>query len=265
MNKLNKFIMNFKVKDKQLAFWWLGGASIVVKNSSSTILYIDPYLSDAGYEILAPLKNIPGKWKRMIEIPIKPNEVTTNLVICTHDHIDHYDPFTIPEIDKKSKPIFIGPDSCHYKLREQKIDEDRIVVLNPEDKKEVSEYKFEAFAADHTPDCIGFILSCDGIRSCIIPEAKYSNNLKDRIVSYKPVDLLFIGANEKFGAITPEEGARITCELEPKVAIPIHYGLFKETHLDPINYVEALKKKCKENDIRTEIMIFKIPPFIYKK
>ena len=265
INKLVKSIINLKVGKNKLAFYWLGGSTIVVKNNEGRILYIDPCFSDAAHEIISPIKSIPGQWKRMIEIPIEAREVIADLVLCTHDHTDHYDPFTIPGIDKKSKPIFIGPVSCHYKLREQKIDEKRIAELNSGDKQEICGYEFEAFAADHTPDCIGFILSYDGIKSCIIPEAKYSKSLKDRIISFKPVDLLFIGANGKLGAVTPEEGASITCELEPTVAIPVHYGLYKETHQDPKTFLKAVRSKCGYKDIKIEIMNFKEPPFIYEK
>ena len=76
---------------------------------------------------------------------------------------------------------------------------------------------------------------------------------------------MFIGANGKYGVITPEEGAKITCELQPSVAIPIHYGLYAETHEDPQTFVDAVKKICSKKNIETRIMDFKAPPFIYKK
>ncbi|MDD5658462.1 MAG: MBL fold metallo-hydrolase [Actinomycetota bacterium] len=265
MNKLNDAIVNLKVEKNQIAFYFFGGSTIAIKNHEGTILYVDPCFSNSANEILSPLDYIKTDWKRLIEIPIEPEDVTADLVVCTHDHLDHYDVYTIPGIDKQSKPIFIGPSSCHYKLREQKIDEKRIVVLNPGNKKVVKGYEIEAFAADHTPDCIGFVLTYDGIRSCIIPEAKYSDTLKDRIISLKPVDLLFIGANEKYGAITPEEGAGIVCGLEPNIAIPVHYGLYAETHLDPQTFVDAVKETCGEKNIKTKILNFKETPFIYKK
>jgi L-ascorbate 6-phosphate lactonase len=265
MNKLNNAIINLKVEKKQMAFYFLGGSTIAVKNHEGTILYVDPCFSNSGNEILSYLGYIKTDWQRLIEIPIKPEEVTTDVIITSHDHLDHYDVFTIPGIDKKSKPIFVGPSSCHYKMREQKIDEKRIVELNPGDKKFVKGYEIEAFAADHTPDCIGFVTTYDGIRSCFMPEAKYSDALKDRIVSFKFIDILFIGANGKYGAVTPEEGAKITCELEPSVAIPIHYGLYAETNEDPETFVDAVRKTCGKKNIKTEILNFKEPPFIYKK
>jgi hypothetical protein len=57
------------------------------------------------------------------------------------------------------------------RIREQRIDEDRIVELNSGYKRFIEDYEIEAFAADHTPDCIGFLMTYDEIRICIIPEA----------------------------------------------------------------------------------------------
>ena len=265
MNQLNNTIVNLKVEKKQMAFYFLGGSTIAVKNHEGIILYIDPCFSNAAHEILSYLDNIKTDWQRLIKIPIKPEEVTTDIVICSHDHTDHYDVFTIPGIDKKSKPIFVGPSSCHLKMREQKIDEKRIIELNPGYKKLVKGYAIEAFAADHTPDCIGFLVIYDEMRICFVPEAKYSDALKDRIVAFKPVDVLFIGANGKYGVVTPEEAAKITYELEPSVAIPIHYGLYAETHENPQTFVDAVKKICGKKDIKTKILDFKEPPFIYKR
>ena len=55
MNILDNAIVNLKVEKKQMAFYFLGGSTIAVKNHEGTILYVDPCFSNAGNEILSYL------------------------------------------------------------------------------------------------------------------------------------------------------------------------------------------------------------------
>src|SRR5437763_1850557 len=70
------------------AFWWLGQHSFVVKLGGTTI-YIDPYLEPNPARQTPPL--------------FVPEEVTNaDLVLCTHDHGDHIDPYALEGIVRAS-------------------------------------------------------------------------------------------------------------------------------------------------------------------
>ena len=64
----------------------LGQSGYILKTESSEII-IDPYLSDS-------VNRVAGR-PRLLPIPLKPEEIFCDAVICTHDHLDHLDPDTV--------------------------------------------------------------------------------------------------------------------------------------------------------------------------
>src|SRR5258708_2428638 len=67
------------------AFWWLGQASFIVKFGETTLL-IDPFLMPMDERRVPPLfraEDAAG---------------IVDVVLCTHDHIDHIDPVAIPAL-----------------------------------------------------------------------------------------------------------------------------------------------------------------------
>jgi len=64
--------------------WWLGQSSLVLKAAGTTI-YVDPYLQSSS---------------RRLVPPAFPPEAVDNadLVLLTHDHLDHIDPTALPGI-----------------------------------------------------------------------------------------------------------------------------------------------------------------------
>src|SRR5438270_7881296 len=77
------------------AFWWLGQHSFILK-LKGTVLYIDPYLEPSPARQTPPL--------------LSPEEVTNaEVVLCTHDHGDHIDPYALPGIARASAgAVFIA-------------------------------------------------------------------------------------------------------------------------------------------------------------
>lgn len=54
----------------------------------------------------------------MVEFPLALPDLSPDVLICTHDHLDHLDPETVAQISQAySNCIIAGPESCceHYK------------------------------------------------------------------------------------------------------------------------------------------------------
>ena len=63
-----------------LALWYLGCNGFVLKSSSGTIVFIDPYLGTGD----------PPRTVRMIPVPFHPVDVASaDAVLATHEHSDH--------------------------------------------------------------------------------------------------------------------------------------------------------------------------------
>ena len=110
-----------------LALWWLGQMGVAVKGPDQQIVYIDPCLTDI----------INLKWPdpnrgptRAIEAPLLPAEVTNaNLVLCSHEHIDHTDCFTLAGIAQASPNArFVATGWAQGELDEAEIASDRRII-----------------------------------------------------------------------------------------------------------------------------------------
>lgn len=70
---------------------FLGQSGYILK-SGNTEIVIDPYLSDSVNRIANRPRTLP--------IPINPEDINCDAVICTHNHLDHLDPDTVEKINK---------------------------------------------------------------------------------------------------------------------------------------------------------------------
>ena len=77
---------------------WIGQSGYILSDGRTEIC-IDPYLSD----VVNRVANRP----RMVDAPFLPQELKSDAVICTHNHLDHVDLDAIP-LMKKEKILFLA-------------------------------------------------------------------------------------------------------------------------------------------------------------
>ncbi len=80
--------------------------------------------------------------------------------------------------------------------------------------------------------------------------------------SYQPLDALLIAANGRAGNLDAENCVFFCSRLRPKVVIPMHYGIFKETHSDPMIVARALEES--DLGVKPVVMEFK-GTYIYSR
>src|SRR4029077_10251509 len=90
-----------KISPGELAIYWLCQAGFAFKDSSGTVVYIDPYFSDVVERLIG--------FKRMMACPIAAEEVKADLVVCTHEHLDHMDTDALPVLTRNPRTQFAGP------------------------------------------------------------------------------------------------------------------------------------------------------------
>ena len=176
MGNLTTRIGGMKVEKGSLAIFWLSQGNFVFKTEHGNIMYIDPYLSNS-------VQRVYGQ-KGLIPIPIPPEEVRADLVVITHDHLDHLGPDTILSLSKVRNGRFLGPLSCVYHLLEIKIDKDRIIQMNRRETKVVEDMKISVVHSEHTEDSVGYVFDFDGIEVYISEDTKNHEKLIQRAESY---------------------------------------------------------------------------------
>ena len=104
MTTLGQTIAARTVPDNHLAIYWLCHVGFAFKTSKNQIVLIDPYLTDVVERLIG--------FKRIMFSPIALDEVATDLIICTHEHLDHMDTAALPVLAKNEGIHFAGPIEC---------------------------------------------------------------------------------------------------------------------------------------------------------
>ena len=199
------------------------GQSGYVLTSGNTEIIIDPYLSDSVNRIANRPRTLP--------IPIEPNSISCDAVICTHNHLDHYDPETVAHfITENSNVTVLAPKSVWDEVR--KIGgNNNYVLFNRHTEWTENDIKFTAVKAEHsdiTP--IGVIID-DGERKYYVTGDTLYN---EEIFGDIPSDIyaLFLPVNGVGNNMNMTDAARFANRINAVKTVPIHIGMFDELTAD---------------------------------
>ena len=184
----------------------LGHAGFRLRTEDKTVI-IDPFRLEKGYE--------------------------ADILLVTHSHYDHLDPQSVKKV-VNGKTICIAPVDCHEKLG-------RAQSLKPGQKTEVGGIKIEACEAYNMNKFrspgqvfhpkglgVGYIISIGGV-------SIYHTGDADNIPEFREMrgraDVLLIPVSGTY-VMTPHEAADAAKIINPRMAIPMHYGMIVGTGED---------------------------------
>jgi len=215
---------------------WLLQGGFLFEIASQRIV-VDAYLSD--------IVEVREKLTRLAESPISLEELKPNFWICTHDHLDHLDP---PTVQKAAVmyPLchFVGPKSVCRHLQELGVDGKRILPL-AKGKSIVISDKISlkaVLACLSDPEAIGMIIESEKKRFYLSGDTLWTDELRREVQNFGALDVILICINGKLGNMNTDDAIELVQMLRPKLAIPMHYGLFAENTADPQLFIEACQK-----------------------
>ena len=196
---------------------WLTQAGLLVESGGLQVM-IDPYLSDS-------VGTIEGKHRR-IPVDERLFELRPDVMIFTHDHLDHYDPETAPRFlaNKEKSMVVFAPHSCWNKARTHGAPH-RYVRFQPGVEWTEQDVRFISVPAEHSDPCaVGVVLEAEGKRLYITGDTLYST----RVLSALPgeIDCAFLPINGVGNNMNMTDAARFAAACGAKQAVPLHYGLF---------------------------------------
>ena len=235
-----------------LALGALGQSGFAIK-AGQTIAYIDPYLSDSFAGIGGPSRRIP--------IVVEPGSVThADVILCTHEHIDHTDVDTLVPLAAASPSAPIaGSIQSRDMLAQAGVAADRIqtptlgqtltfgdFTVTP---VPAAHYDYEVDAEGHSR-WMGFVVEANGVTLYHAGDTILVPELIEAISRYR-LDLALLPVNGRdyfreqqdiVGNLSPREIAHLCRQLAPRVLIPIHNDLFAENRVNPAELVMELER-----------------------
>ena len=258
-----KSIKELTVKKNCLAIWSLGQNGFIIKDHYGTLICIDPYLSNYCAEADIN-QNFNFRLDRQLPIFIEPEDLDVDIILITHSHDDHADPYTLSKIEK-NKPVFIGPWEAYQKFKFFGINEKQCKLIHPAEELSVGGINiFGTFSlpTDLTDlNHIGFVIKFkDDLTFYNTGDTNYTE-LLGYAGKFKP-DIATICINGGFNNLDTMEAVKITKMIKPKVIIPCHYDMMINNTGNPLVFESFLNI---ENSVSKFHLMNYYEPYIYEK
>jgi rhamnosyltransferase len=210
-------------------------------------VYLDPYLSNSVQILDAP------DLERQIPIPIAPEKVTdADIVLITHEHIDHCDPHTLPIIAQASpQACFIGPAPVLKKLSEWGIAEHRLALAQETWQDVAPNLRLHAIPAAH-PEierdtagqlaCVGYLIDYAGQKLYLAGDTMARQKIIDTLCKLGPLHTAFLPVNEHnffrgrrgiIGNMSVREAFQFALEIGAQQVVAVHWDMFASNAVDP--------------------------------
>lgn len=196
---------------------YLGQAGLLFEHGGFTVM-VDPYLSNSVEAVE------PHNYRR---VPVDETlfGIRPDLMIFTHDHLDHYDPETAEKfITKDSQITVLAPSSVWSKVRRLG-GQNNYIQFNRHTSWTTGGITFTAVKAEHSdPAAIGVIID-DGLRKYYVTGDTLYN---EEIFADLPGDIyaVFLPVNGVGNNMNKTDAARFAKRVCGEKTVPIHIGMF---------------------------------------
>ncbi|GER90369.1 MBL fold metallo-hydrolase [Dictyobacter vulcani] len=237
-----------------VALWWLGQASFALKTSSNTIL-IDPFLQPMAGRLVPP--------------PFTAGQCPPiNLVLYTHEHIDHLDIPTLEILaNHPSQPRFIAPAPIIDQILKAGVRPEQVQGVQPDEEVTNGAIKIFPIPALHGLSFppvtysfgqdisngqyryLGYVIEMAGVRIYHPGDTLVFDGLVERLQALK-IDLALLPINGRshfreqeqlVGNMDEREAADLAAAASIKAVIPTHYEMFSGNTGRPGFFVDYIR------------------------
>jgi L-ascorbate metabolism protein UlaG (beta-lactamase superfamily) len=242
------------VPDGAVGLSWLGQAGFMLRAGDATVL-LDPFL--------APWEG------REYESGLAPGEAEgIDAVLCTHEHVDHFDAASAPAIAAASPgAVFVVPSPIVDMVTEVGIPADRVVGMQPGETLELAGLRVRAVPAMHgvTMDdaygfgedlsgglvrFLGYVVDAGDVRLYHAGDTIHYDGM-ETMLGELDVDVAMLPINGRdpereargiVGNLSEREAAWLAATIGAGVVVPMHHDLFARNRGYPAHLVQSVER-----------------------
>ncbi len=213
---------------------WLGQAGLMFETDGKIIM-VDPYLSDS-------VKEIEPKNFRRVPVCEKFLEIQPDIIILTHNHLDHTDPETLKHyLENKSGVLVLASGNAWQNVRKLFPYEHNYVQFGEGTCWTEGNVKFSAVHAEHSDNCaVGIIIEAENKKYYVTGDTLYNTKILGQLPN--GIDVVFIPVNGVGNNMNFADGCAF-CEKIGALAVPMHCGLFDNISLADFPYKNKVVPK----------------------
>lgn len=210
---------------------WLGQAGLLFELDKITVM-VDPYLSDSVS------KTEPQNYRR---VPVDESffDIKPDILVFTHNHLDHYDPETVKRyITADSGITVLSPRSVWEKVRLLG-GNNNYVCFNRHTSWTENGVTVTAVKAEHSdPFAIGVVIDTGNKKYYVTGDTLYN----EETFSDLPNDIhaVFLPINGVGNNMNPVDASRFAARVAAKYAVPVHFGMFDNITADGFEYTNTI-------------------------
>jgi L-ascorbate metabolism protein UlaG (beta-lactamase superfamily) len=239
------------------ALSWLGQSGFAI-SAGERMALVDPFLSPHA--------------ARRYDASMAPSSVTgVDLVLCTHEHLDHFDREGAPAIAAASPgAVFVVPAPIVDQVTEAGIPGERVLGVQPGERHDVAGFTIEAVPARHgvTMDdaygfgealsggairFLGYVVDAGGVRLYHAGDTIHYEGMQANVTALEP-DVALLPVNGRhaereargiLGNLNEREAAWLAAEIGVDTLVPMHHDMFRGNLGSAAAVVEAAEQEAR--------------------
>ena len=206
---------------------WLGQAGLLFEVNGKTII-VDPYLSNS-------VAAIEPQNQRAVPVDPRFLELKPDILLLTHNHLDHTDPDTLQHyLTKDHEALVLASGNAYYNVRKLFGGKHNYVLFNRHTQWTAFGIRFQAVKAEHSDDCaIGILMEAEGKTYYITGDTLYNEDIFSDLPPH--IDYVFLPINGRGNNMNMQD-AKEFCQRIGAKAIPLHCGLFDCLDMNKFDY-----------------------------
>ena len=206
---------------------WLGQGGLLMEKEDLVIM-IDPYFSDSVGEIN------PQK-RRRVDVCKELFDIKPDVMIFTHNHLDHYDPKTVARFIREDTSITVLAPLSVWNEAKNIGGDNNFVVFNRKTTWTQSGVSFSAVRAEHSDEyAVGVVIDDGDKKYYITGDTLYNEEIFKDI----PNDIyaMFLPVNGVGNNMNMVDAKRFCEKVNPRFAVPFHCGMFDDIDVSSFGY-----------------------------